>query len=226
MRDHEVDLAVSLDALGLPVGGLELRVHAIVVDELDVHLARLAGNLLRGAARIGVLTVDDGVPHLRVVDALGGGQGVLDGRQAVGARADQVRAAAEGARVARQAAHVARLAEVAAHRAQRHDQLGQAVGVVRASGGPGHKDGGLVVLAHELRQIADVLGAHAADLGSPLGRLRGSVVGSQDVVLEVAGRILALGHVIGIEAYGVRVQVIPVDQALLAVKLQHGVRDA
>lgn len=72
--------------------------------------------------------------------------------------------------------------------------------------------------------MANLLRRCTANLRCPFRRLRSAVIGAKHVVFEVALRVFAFGHMVGVKADGVLVQVFPVDEVLFGIHFKHGVR--
>ena len=94
---------------------------------------------------------------------------------------------------------------------QSQEHLRPMVGVERASRRISRQQRDVLVQRELLRQRANAVGFHTADLRGPLWRLGHVIVSAQHVVLQVLVGIGALGHAFGIEADGIGVNEIPID---------------
>ena len=219
--DH-IDLAESLDALRHANVGLQL-IAAVAVNDVDVDVALLGGIVVARAGEL-IVAAQDRIPNLVAVDGIV--NGVLNFGKAVFAVRDQRIAAIARRAVHGRASHVARFAHMAAHGANRHYELWQAVHVVHAGIRCGAQEGDLVLLTHGNCEFANRIGVDAANLACPFGRFRRAVIGAHDVVFEVL-IILGIGrHVVGVETDRALVQEVPIDDTFLVVLLEHCVRQA
>ena len=219
--DH-IDLAESLDALRHANVGLQL-IAAVAVNDVDVDVALLGGIVVARAGEL-IVAAQDRIPNLVAVDGIV--NGVLNFGKAVFAVRDQRIAAIARRAVHGRASHVARFAHMAAHGANRHYELWQAVHVVHAGIRCGAQEGDLVLLTHGNCEFANRIGVDAANLACPFGRFRRAVIGAHDVVFEVL-IILGIGrHVVGVETDRALVQEVPIDDAFLVVLLEHRVCQA
>ncbi len=176
-------------------------------------------------AHVAVLASEAGLPSLGTRD--GAGDLVLKRGESGGAGAYEGRSAVAGVGMVVVGGAVALLAHVAAHGAHGHEHLGQVLGTVAA----GHREvvqqPHVVLLAKLASVLGDALGRNAADIRGPLGGLRGLVVLASDVILEVDVFFQVGRLVLGVEADGVLVKEVPVDDvALFLVQAQHLVGNA
>ena len=223
---------MRFDALAQVRAGGQVGMLIHVGDAADIALDVLA--LDQAARRAAVVIADhvvlageDGVPHLRAGDDALDGVGRL-ARNALAAAADKAVAAVAGGGGVAERGAVARLAVVAAHGAQRHEDLRQVLCAVVAGRGEAVHHPDIVGLADGAGEVGDGLDRRTADVGSPGGVLHDAVVLALEVIAEVdvVLHVRSLGA-LGVEAHGVLLEEVPVnDVAFFSVQAQHFAGDA
>ena len=221
------ELRVGDDEVDLAMGGYPFR-HGIrrlecgtasVIDYMDIDIAYFPWSFLRirrhrDGSRASIPRIPprhDRFPDLGFIDAVVNGN-LLDRSNSRGSWVHERRTSVARCAMAVDSGHMTGLAHMSRHRTDRREHLGESVRIMGSGRRPSAHKRHRPARGDFLRKLTYTLPRDAAKLCSPFGSLRKTVVGSQNIVPEIASGIAALRHMLRIESDCVRIEKIPIDK--------------